>query len=327
MTFAWNQLKKPFTVLAPMEDVTDTVFRQIVALVHKPDVMMTEFVSVEGLCSKGREMLLPKLAYREKDRPFIAQIWGVTPDNFFIIAKQIAGMGFDGIDINMGCPQKNIMKTGGGAALIDNPQLAEKIIRKTREGIQSAHSSIPLSVKTRIGNKRKNTEEWMRFLLSLGLDALTIHGRIAKDQSKRLADWTEIQKAVRIRDEEHLPTVIIGNGDVASYDQALRYSRIYGVDGVMVGRGIFQNINCFNPNGSTLSHDQLRTLLVKHLELFEATYGTKSHKYVMMKKFFKLYIRDFEGSVLLRERLMSAKTISEAQDIILSLPKENKQYG
>jgi len=316
MKFTWSQLKKPFTALAPMEDVTDSVFRQIVASVSKPDIMFTEFVSVEGLCSEGRARLLPKLAYVSQERPLIAQLWGVTPKHFYTVAGEVADMGFDGIDINMGCPQKNIMKTGGGAALIDNPELAGAIIRATREGIRHAKSTIPLSVKTRIGNKRRITEEWIRFLLTLRLDALTIHGRIAKDQSFVPADWNEIQKASILRSELGVPTVLIGNGDVTSYAQAVRYARIYHMDGIMIGRGILRNILCFNPDGISFPKEQLLDILGKHISLFETAYGSQSPKFVMMKKFFKLYIRDFDGSRGLRDALMESQNPSEALKIL-----------
>jgi len=315
MTFAWNQIPKPFTCLAPMEGVTDSVFRQMVVKIYKPDVMFTEFVSVEGMNSKGRKETLTKLQFTQKERPLVAQIWGITPELFFQSAKDIAEMGFDGIDINMGCPDKNVTKMGGGAALIENPDLAGKIIRAVQEGARLSENPLQVSVKTRIGYARKKTEEWVRFLLSHDLDALIIHGLTAKEQYKKPADWDEIKKAVDIGKKLGSKTPVIGNGNVTSYQQALERHRESGADGIMIGRGIFQDINCFDPKGETLSHDQLLQLLVKHLELFEATYGPKSHKFVMMKKFFKLYIRDFDGSALLREKLMSAKTASEALKI------------
>lgn len=316
MNFAWKNLPKPFLALAPMEDVTDTVFRQIVASVHKPDVMFTEFVSVEGLCSVGKETLLKKLAFTPGERPLIAQIWGVTPKYFFDVAKELVGMGFDGIDINMGCPQRNIMKNGGGAALIDTPEIARGIIQAARDGIHATGKSIPLSVKTRVGNKIIVTDTWIQFLLEQHLDALTVHGRIAKDMSEKPADWKEIQKAVQLRDSLNIETIIIGNGDVLSYDQARQYGQQYGVDGVMIGRGIFHNINVFDPSGSLYSPKQLMQTLAAHIDLFEKTYGPNTHRYSTLKKYFKIYIRDFEGSVELRKQLMETRTASDAKEVI-----------
>jgi tRNA-dihydrouridine synthase len=298
-----------------MEGVTDSIFRQMVVKIYKPDVMFTEFVSVEGMNSGGRAEVVSKLQFTDRERPLIAQVWGVTPELFFRAAKDITAMGFDGIDINMGCPDKNVTKIGGGAALIENTDLAGRIIRAVQEGVRSAGSLLPVSVKTRIGYARKKTEEWVRFLLSNGLDALTIHGLTAKELYKRPSDWDEIKKAVDIGKKLGSKTIVIGNGNVTSYHQVLERHRESGADGIMIGRGIFQDINCFDPKGETLSHDQLLQLLVKHLELFEATYGATSPKFAMMKKFFKLYIRDFDGSALLREKLMSAKTTSEALKI------------
>jgi tRNA-dihydrouridine synthase len=212
----------------------------------------------------------------------------------------------------MGCPDKNVLKMGAGAALIENPDLAGKIIRAVQEAAQSGKNSLPVSVKTRIGCAKKKTEEWVRFLLSHDLDALTIHGLTAKELYKKPADWDEITKAVDVRNSMQSRTMLIGNGNVTSYSRALERHRQSGADGIMIGRGILQDINCFDPEGKTLSHKQLRALLVKHLELFEATHGATSSSFVTMKKYFRLYIRDFEGSSAIRERLMSAKTVSEA---------------
>jgi len=316
MKFSWDTLKKPFTVLAPMEGVTDTVFRQIIAEIYKPDVMFTEFVSVEGLFSQGREDLISKLLFDKSERPLVAQIWGVTPDLFYRAAKDIAGMGFDGIDINMGCPDKNVVKKGAGAALIENPDLAGRIIHAVGEGVRSSGSSIPISVKTRIGYGRRKTEEWIRFLLSTGLDALTVHGITAKEQHKKTADWNEIKKAVDIRNSAGAKTIMIGNGNILSYQEVQEHYAESGVDGIMIGRGILQNINCFNPDATLLSQTQFIHALERHLILFQKTYGLRSTQFVMMKKFYRVYVRDYEGSGFLREQLMEAQTVSEALKIL-----------
>ena len=316
MKFSWTALKKPFTVLAPMEGVTDSVFRQAVASVYKPAVMFTEFVSVEGLFSQGREALLSKLQFAKSEQPLIAQIWGVTPDLFYRAVKDIVDMGFDGIDINMGCPDKNVTKKGAGAALIENPDLAGRIIRAVQDGMRSLGISIPISVKTRIGYGRRKTEEWVRFLLFNDLDALTIHGITAKEQHRKPADWEEIKKAVDIRNTICKKTVMIGNGNVMSYQEAKEHHIESGADGIMIGRGIFQNINCFNPDPTPLSKIQLTYALKKHLRLFQKIYGEDSIQFIAMKKFYRVYVRDYDGSGLLREQLMEAKTVSEALKIL-----------
>ena len=208
----WNNLPRPFTVLAPMEDVTDTVFRRIVARNGKPDVFFTEFVNVDGMCSPGREAVVHRLKHTEEERPLVAQVWGLKPENFARAAADIRSMGFDGIDINMGCPVRKIVKTGACSALIDNPPLAGEIIIATMEGA----GATPVSIKTRMGFTKRRTEEWSSFLLDLKPAVLTMHARIAKDMSDVPADWQEIGKVVRIRDSMGSNTLIVGNGDVES---------------------------------------------------------------------------------------------------------------
>jgi tRNA-dihydrouridine synthase len=202
----WQKLPKPILALAPMEDVTDTVFRRIVALCARPTVFFTEFTSVDGLFSRGREEVIRRLDYTEHERPIIAQIWGNTPELFYKAAKLIAEMKFDGVDINAGCPEKNVTARGGGACLIQDPPLMKKIIAATKEG------GLPVSVKTRLGYK-KISDDWIQFLLEQDLDALIIHGRTAAELSKVPARWDEIAKAVKLRNDMGKNTVIIGNGD------------------------------------------------------------------------------------------------------------------
>jgi len=323
MKFSWDRLEKPFTVLASMEGVTDTVLRQCIALIHKPDVMFTEFVSVEGMNSAGRTEMLSKLKFEDIERPIVAQLWGVTPDLFYHSAKDVAAMGFDAIDINMGCPDKNVMKMGGGAALIENPDLAGRIIKAVRDGITASGLSLPVSVKTRIGISRKITETWAGFLLSHEPDALTIHGLTAREQYKKPADWNEIRKVVDIGKKTGSKTVIIGNGNVMSYQDAIDRHTTYGVKGIMIGRGVFQNCHCFDRGSGSVTQPELFREFERHLKLFNKTYGSQYQKYVTMKKFFRMYIRDFEGSVLIRDRLMKTKSVSDAIEVLVALRTKN----
>ncbi len=237
----WDDLPKPIFVLAPMDDVTDTVFRQMTAENAAPDLYFTEFVNVDGLQSAGREKLLPKLQFSDKERPIIAQIWGKKPENYYQTTKDLIAMGFDGVDINMGCPVKAVIKDGCCAALIDNKELAGQIITEVKRAVgESANPHFPVSVKTRLGNKVVDMS-WPEYLLGFKLNALTIHGRIAKDMSKFPADWDKIGEVREMRDRLSPTTKIIGNGDVQSRQQGQELAKKYQLDGIMIGRGIFHD--------------------------------------------------------------------------------------
>lgn len=309
----WNNLKSPFTVLAPMEDVTDTVFRQIVTSCGRPDVYFTEFTNCEGIQSKGKPKIIHRLQYTFEEHPIVAQIWGLNPENYYKTATLANEMGFDGIDINMGCPEKSIVKNGACSALINNPHLASEIISATKTGAQG----IPVSVKTRIGFKTVQTKEWIGFLLTQNLDALTIHGRTTKEMSLVPAHWDEIGKGVMLRDKMKKKTIIIGNGDVMSLRDAHDKARLYGLDGVMIGRGIFYNPWLFNQGVKIEEITKLQrlSLLLKHTNLFTKTWGT-SKNFSILKKFFKIYIRDFDGAGELREKLMETKNSDEVARIV-----------
>ncbi|MFA5933147.1 MAG: tRNA-dihydrouridine synthase [Microgenomates group bacterium] len=311
----WHTLQKPFTALAPMEDVTDTVFRQIVAKYGKPDIFFTEFASIDGLTSEGYEKIIPRFKFSKKEKPLIAQIWGNDPEKFYTVAKMISKMGFDGIDINMGCPDKNVVKKGAGGGLILNNILAKQIVDETKKGAPK----LPISVKTRIGLRSITTEEWISFLLTLNLDALTIHGRTVKELSKVPAHWDEIAKCVKLRDKINPKTKIIGNGDVTSLKQAHDYAKKYGVDGVMIGRGIFNNLWVFNPkiNESDITPGMRIKALINHIKLFDKTWG-KNKNYDILKKFYKAYISGFPEAKQLRVKLMKTNSAQEVLKILIS---------
>lgn len=317
MSFVWSNLPKPFFALAPMEGGTDTVFRQIVISCGRPDVVFTEFTNVEGLRSKGKEEVGKRLIFDKKEHPIIAQIWGITPSAFYEAAETVAKMGFDGVDINMGCPEKTVVKHGACSALIENPKLAGEIIKAVKKGLQSAGRRIPVSVKTRIGFKTIKTGEWITFLLKQNLDALIVHFRTQKEMSNVPAHWEEAIKISRIRDQESIKTVIIGNGDVETKRGGLALANKYELDGIMIGRGAFHNPYVFNEkiNYEKQPKEQRIKLLVKHLDLFENTWKEK-RKYAPLKRFFKIYINGFEGAADLREKLMLTQNIEEARKIL-----------
>ncbi|MBU0535128.1 MAG: tRNA-dihydrouridine synthase [Patescibacteria group bacterium] len=314
MSNFWKKLSKPFTALAPMDGVTDFVFREIVCEIAKPDVLFTEFTPTDAIVSKGYNRVIGNLKYSEKQRLIVAQIWGIHPENFYKTAKLCKNLKFDGIDINMGCPDKNVVKIGSGAALINNKKLAEEIIKATKKGA----GNIPVSVKTRIGFAEVVTENWISFLLKQDIDAISIHGRTAKEMSKGRADWDEIAKTVKLRDTLSPKTVIIGNGDVLSYKEVLEKSEKYGVDGVMIGRGIFSNPWIFEKTQNPLSHsteEHLR-LLTKHTKLFCDTYRNEKD-FNTMKKFFKIYVRSFRGAGKIKKQLMECKNHEDVERVVL----------
>lgn len=312
MSNFWKTLKKPILIQAPMEDVTDTVFRQIIAKCGKPDVFFTEFTNVEGMCSRGRDKVGKRLIFTPIERPIVAQIWGNNPKNYFETAKLIKNMGFDGIDINMGCPEKSVVKKGACAALINNRSLAKEIILATREGA----GGLPVSVKTRIGIKNIQTEEWAGFLLGLNLDALIIHGRTVVEMSDVPARWDEIGKVVKLRNSLKIKTLIIGNGDIKSREDAMEKVKKYKVDGVMIGRGIFNNLWIYNNkvDPEKISYQEKLKLLIKHIELFDKTWRSASRRtknFSIMKKFYRIYISGIPNASSVREELMKFKTAPE----------------
>ncbi len=314
----WQELPKPIFIQAPMEDVTDTVFRQMIAKLGKPDVYFTEFTNVDGMFSERRELVMQRLKYSEIERPLVAQIWGSKPEHFYNAAKYIADQGFDGIDLNMGCPQKDVIKKGLCAALIDNHDLAGKIIRATQDGA----GGLPVSVKTRIGINSICTEDWIGFLLGFDLQALIIHGRTVKEMSEVPAHWDEIGKAVMLRARSKKATVFIGNGDVKSRADGLVKIQEYGVDGVMIGRGMLENPWVFSTNeayrdvGSISPNEKLETY-AEHVRLHNEVWGSTKH-FDRLKKYMKMYVRDFAGSAELRVEIAACR---KAEELLALLAK------
>jgi len=327
----WKNLKKPFFVLAPMADVTDAAFRQIIAKYGKPDVFWTEFVSADGLCSPiGREKLLIDLAYTEEERPIVAQIFSSSPDNIRETAKLIKELGFDGLDINMGCPDRTIEKQGAGASLMKNPKLAQEIILAAKEGA----GDMPVSVKTRLGYNKDILEEWLPMLLEARPAVITVHARNRKELSDFPARWEMVKRAVQIRDELKSETLIIGNGDVKDIADARMKVKETGADGVMLGRAIFGNPFLFNREQKEVDIKTRLKIMVEHTKLFEelfvtgtchvkdrpreasadSTLGRKSFN--VMKKHYKAYAHGFIGAKELRVELMETKNAKEVEGIV-----------
>ncbi len=319
----WHKLKKPVFTLAPMEDVTDTVFREVVLSVSDPgclQVLFSEFTSTDGLC---HEVGGPKVRHRLQINPterellrktgvkIVAQIWGSNPEKFREAARLICEEGeFDGIDINMGCPVRKIVKQGACSALIGQPELAKEIIRATQEA-----SDIPVSVKTRIGLKEIITEEWISHLLETEPVLITIHGRIQKQQSEGEANWEEVVKAVKLRDRLGAKTLIHGNGDVMSYEDGLKRVEETGVEGVMIGRGIFGNPWFFNREVQEKSPEERLRLLWKHASLYTHTWQDEKH-FNILKRFFKIYTSGFPGAAHLRAELMETHGLEDVRRVL-----------
>ena len=309
----WQQLAKPFFVLAPMDDVTDSAFRSTIAHYSKRDgatyVTYTEFTAADGLVhapERGQEKLRAKLRYTEAERPIVAQIFSSKPEHMRTIAAQVRELGFDGVDINMGCPDRSIEKQGCGSALIKNPQLAQEIIYATKEGA----GDIPVSVKTRIGYDRNQIEEWLPTLLETKPAVVTLHARTRNDMSKVPAKWEVVARAVEIRDEitHSGETLIVGNGDVQDVAHARVRAEESGADGVMIGRGMFGNP--WVMTGYTATPREKIEALIVHTQAYEKEFeGIKS--FAVMKKHFASYVTGFDGAKELRMHLMAYDTATQ----------------
>ncbi len=319
----WTKLKKPILCLAPMADVTDCAFRQIIAKYGKPDIFWTEFVSADGLCSAGKNKLLIDLKYSENERPIVAQIFGGKPENIRIASALCKELGFDGIDINMGCPDKSVEKQCAGAAMMKDSKLVREVIRMAREG----SGGLPISVKTRIGYNKSEIETWIKELLSEDLAALTVHLRTRKEMSNVSAHWELMRRIVEIRDEMGVQTLIIGNGDIMNLEEAKQKIKETGCDGVMLGRAIFGNPWLFvggkrpdlgNSKRSGLEEpsisEKLR-VMIEHTQLFEKMLGPHKN-FAIMKKHFKAYVNGFDGAKELRMKLMETNNATEVENII-----------
>lgn len=309
MPDSWlKNLPKPFFTLAPLYDVADTVFRQIIVDCSPPDLFFTEFVNADGLQSPGKKEVKKRLSFSAKEKPIIAQLWGLKPDNYYKATKEIIEMGFAGVDINMGCPDKAVVRNGACSALINNRDLAKEIINATKK---AADGKIPISVKTRLGfNSIDYT--WHEFLLNQDLDMLSIHGRTKKEMSKVPADWEAINNIRKLRNNISPKTLIVGNGDVITKVQGRELAKKYKLDGIMIGRGIFSDPFVFSDSSpwDNYTKEQKIELYKKHVQLFAKTW--KDTKPVqILNKFCKIYINNFDGAKEQREKLMSAKSTDE----------------
>lgn len=313
----WQELakkKKPFFALAPMHDVTDIAQRQMLVKYGKPDVLYTEFVACDGLVNKkGRKILMKTLRFFENEHPIVAQFFGAKPENFRECAKIAHELGFDGIDINMGCPDKSIVDQGAGAALIKNPKRAREIIRAAKEGA----GDMPVSVKTRIGYNENEIEKWLPEILAEKPDAIIIHGRTKKQMFAGEADWNAVARVAEIAKGSGV--LIMGNGDVKSLKDGILKAKKSKVAGIMVGRGIMGNPWFFNrkikiekiPIGERLK------AMIEHAKIFEKELSSKNIKgYDVIKKHYAIYARGFNEAKELRMEIMGTKNAKQAEKVI-----------
>lgn len=323
----WNQFKPPFFVMAPMKDVTDPAFRQLVAKCGAPDVFWTEFVAADGLyhtreiqkMSDSENPLMRDLAFGANECPIVAQIFSSKPSMIAYAAKLATDLGFDGVDINMGCPDRNVEKQGAGAAIIKNPQLAVELIRAAQEA-----SGLPVSVKTRIGYNTDSLEEWLPVLLSANPAAITIHLRTRKELSLVPADWSRMKKAVEIRNRINPEVLLIGNGDLRDREDAEAKIAESGCDGAMLGRAMFGNPWVFA--GKKISHpvgypDAGNTPLAEKLAaLLELAYAFEKlsppKSFAILKKHIKAFVTGFDGAAEFRAKLMEANSAADLERIL-----------
>lgn len=308
----WDELPKPFLILAPMEGVTDVIFRQVVAHAGRPDLFFTEFTNVSSYASeKGRANALERLEVAPTDSPIIAQIWGREPAHFAETTEALSSLGFSGVDLNFGCPDKNVNKASGGAAMIKTPDLAVECFKNAR-----ANTTLPVSVKTRLGwSDPIEFRTWLPTLLNEHPAALTVHLRTKKEMSKVPAHYELIPEIVKLRQTLSPSTKLIINGDIRDKNHALELHEKYPeVDGFMIGRGVFANPYCFTDH--TPTQDGLMELLYLHLDLYEKYSETHRVSYEPLKHFFKIYINNFPGASDLRAKLMETHSVKEARNVL-----------
>jgi tRNA-dihydrouridine synthase B len=350
VTSFWQTLQKPIIALAPMDGVSDAPFRLVQAQIGRPDIVFTEFTNVEGLW-RGDLRLLDAFLYEDAERPAVAQIFGSTPQDFYRSAIMVCELGFDGVDINMGCPSKCVTGKGGGAALIREPLLAQEIVRATKQGVEDwangqtlegiglaperiarirqmnetrrspiVRRRLPVSVKTRLGYDSVIIEDWVKVLLEVEPVAISLHGRTLRQMYTGSADWDAIGRAAEI--VRQTPTLILGNGDIHSPEDVLRRLRQTGVHGVLIGRAsmgnpwLFRDIRAALAAQSTTRPNATERLLtaLQHVRLFSAL--LPNHRFVELRKHLSWYCRDFFDAVALRRQLVQTNSLNEVEQLI-----------
>ena len=308
----WRELPRPFFVLAPMEDVTDVVFRHVVSEAGSPDVFFTEFTNTESYCHpEGVHSVRGRLTFTEDEQPIVAHIWGDKPEHFREMSIGMAELGFKGIDLNMGCPVPNVAAKGKGAGLIQRPETAAEIIQAAKAG------GIPVSVKTRLGySEIEEWRDWLTHVFKQDIANLSIHLRTRREMSKFDAHWDLIGEIKKLRDEIAPDTLLTINGDIPDRKTGLELAEKYGIDGVMIGRGIFTNPFAFEKEPREHTSEELLGLLRLHLDLFDKYSKEESRLFKPLRRFFKIYVRGIKGAGELRHQLMSTNTTDEVRGLL-----------
>ncbi|PKI03962.1 tRNA-dihydrouridine synthase [Staphylococcus xylosus] len=308
----WRELPRPFFVLAPMEDVTDVVFRHVVSEAGRPDVFFTEFTNTESFCHpEGIHSVRGRLTFTEDEQPMVAHIWGDKPEHFREMSIGMAEMGFKGIDLNMGCPVANVATKGKGSGLIQRPETAAEIIQAAKAG------GLPVSVKTRLGySEIDEWRDWLKHVFEQDIANLSIHLRTRREMSKVDAHWELIGEIKKLRDEIAPDTLLTINGDIPDRKTGLELAEKYGIDGVMIGRGIFHNPYAFEKEPREHTSEELLGLLRLHLDLFDKYSKNESRLFKPLRRFFKIYVRGIRGASELRHQLMSTNTTDDARKLL-----------
>ncbi|MFI3379750.1 tRNA dihydrouridine synthase [Mammaliicoccus sciuri] len=308
----WSELPRPFFILAPMEDVTDIVFRHVVSEAARPDVFFTEFTNTESFCHpEGIHSVRGRLTFSEDEQPIVAHIWGDKPDHFREMSIGMAEMGFKGIDLNMGCPVANVAGKGKGSGLILRPERAAEIIQAAKAG------GLPVSVKTRLGYYDiEEWRDWLKHVFEQDIANLSIHLRTRKEMSKVDAHWELIEAIKNLRDDIAPNTLLTINGDIPDRKTGLELAEKYGIDGVMIGRGIFNNPFAFEKEPREHTSKELLDLLRLHLTLFDKYATSETRQFKSLRRFFKIYVRSMRGASELRHQLMSTETTDEVRALL-----------
>ena len=318
----WNDLPKPFFVLAPMEDVTDTVFRHVVAEAGRPDVFFTEFTNSESYCHPdGIQSVRGRLLFTEDEQPLVAHIWGDNPENFRKMSIGMAEMGFKGIDINMGCPVPNVAGRGKGSGLILRPETAAELIEAAKAG------GLPVSVKTRLGYKNIDEwKEWLTHILKQDIANLSIHLRTRDEMSAVPAHWDLIPEIKALRDEIAPHTKLTINGDILDRKMGMELYEKYGVDGIMIGRGIFKNPFAFEKEPREHTPEEHLDFLKLQLDLQDQYADQLPRSMSGLHRFFKIYVKGFKGAAELRSRLMVTKSTDEVRALLVEFENYKKAH-
>ncbi|MFE8700849.1 tRNA dihydrouridine synthase [Cytobacillus sp. FJAT-54145] len=315
----WRDLPRPFFILAPMEEVTDVVFRHVVSEAARPDVFFTEFTNSESYCHpEGKKSVRGRLTFTEDEQPMVAHIWGDKPEFFREMSIGMAELGFKGVDINMGCPVPNVTQHGKGCGLIRRPDVAAELIQAAKVG------GLPVSVKTRLGfSEVDEWRDWLTHILKQDIANLSIHLRTREEMSKVPAHWELIPEIKILRDEVAPDTLLTINGDIPDYQTGLKLAQQYDIDGVMIGRGIFHNPFAFEKDPREHSSEELLNLLRLHMDLHDKYSHLELRRFTALHRFFKIYVKGFPGASTLRNQLMNTKTTDEVRALLDNFAVKN----